>query len=67
MKNKNQTVWAIYNKKGNLVVLSKSRREAQEQALKSSKYRWTFQTFKKDWGYLVEDGYKLAKSEVVAI
>jgi len=61
------TFWAVYNQKGQVVAISKNKRTAQEEALKQSKYRWTHQTFDKDWGYLKNDGYKLLKSRIVPL
>src|SRR3990167_2598199 len=55
----NNIFWAVYNKKGRVVSISKSKEGAQEQALGKSKYRWTFQTIEKDWSCLEEDGYKV--------
>ena len=63
----NNIFWAVYNKKGEAISVSKSKENAQEEALKKSKYRWTFQTYKKDWHYLEEDGWKLLRSIVKPI
>ena len=54
--------WAVYNKKGTVISLSKDKQTAQEEALRLSGYRWTYQTFDRDWEYLVTDGYHVAKS-----
>lgn len=56
--------WAVY-KKNKLISLSPDKTEAQEMALKLSRYRWTFQTFKKDWKHLKTDGYKLLKVKII--
>jgi len=57
--------WAVYNKKWKILSISKDKQAAQEEALKQSKYRWTIQTFEKDWGYLENDGYRILKSRIV--
>ena len=58
---KNQ-FFAVYNKKGVLVSISKYKKIAQQEALKKSNHRWTHQTF---WNYLVKDGYTVFKSKIV--
>ena len=65
MKNKNQ-FWAVYNRNGKVVSISKDKRTAQEAALIKSKYRWTNQTFTRDWNYLAKDGYKILKSCIIS-
>ena len=59
--------WVVYNKKVRVVSISKDKRTAQEEALKLSNHRWTDQTFKKDWGYLLSDGYTIEKSAVITL
>jgi hypothetical protein len=58
-------IWVVYNKKGKVVSFSKDQKTAKIEALRKSKYRWTYQTIRKDWGYLVDDGYKLIRSTLV--
>ena len=57
--------WGVYDKKMKIVSISKDKRFAKEEALKLSNYRWTFQTFKKDWKYLEKDGYRILKSRII--
>lgn len=57
--------YAVYNKKGKVISISKDKRTAQEEALRLSNHRWTFQTFKEDWGYLIKDGYSVKKSVIM--
>lgn len=64
---KENKLWAVYDKRGVVVSISKNKRTAQEEALKQSKYRWTLQTFKTDWEYLESDGYKIFKSHIIPI
>ena len=64
---KKNEFWAVYDKKMRVVSISKNKQITQEEALKLSKHRWTYQTFKRDWGYLVSDGYKVLKSKIVPI
>lgn len=59
--------WAVYNKKGKIISISEDKTTAQKEALASSNYRWTYQTFKQDWGYLIEDGYTVEKSAIIAL
>ncbi len=56
--------WGVYNKKGKIISISKDKFSAQAEALNKSSYRWTWQTFKKDWGYLEKKGYKCLESEI---
>jgi hypothetical protein len=63
---KNQ-FWVVLNKKGKVVSISQDKATAQEEALNKNGHRWTYQTFKKDWGYLLLDGYKVLKSEIKPI
>ena len=58
----NNKFWAVYNKKMKVVSISKDKITAQEEALRKSKHRWTYDTFKKDWGYLEKDGFKILES-----
>lgn len=57
--------WFVYDKKWRVISISKDKQTAQEEALKQSNYRWTIQTFKKDWNYLKNDGCKILKSRIV--
>ena len=54
--------WVVYNKKGKVIAISKNKSTTQEEALRLSKHRFTEQTFTRDWGYLVEEGYTIEKS-----
>jgi len=54
--------WAVYDKNGKVITISKDKRTAQEQALRQSNYRWTYQTFSMDWKSLEKDGYKTLES-----
>jgi hypothetical protein len=70
MKNNNNKInknnfWAVYNKKGVVVSISKNKRTAIEEALTKSNIRWNVQTFKKDCKYLKDDGYEILKSKIV--
>ena len=64
MKN---TFWAVYDKKGYVVSISTDKDTSKSEALNQSTYRWTWNTFDRDWGYLINDGYKLLKSEIKPI
>ena len=57
--------WVVYDNKGKAISMSEDKITACEEALKQSKYRWTYQSFEEDWKYLVKDGYKILKSKVV--
>jgi len=59
------TFWAVYDKNWKIVAISKDKRTAQEEALRLSNYRWTIQTFRKDWGYLENNGHHILKSRIV--
>lgn len=59
------TFWAVYDKNGVVVAISKDKTTAKEEALRKSKYRWTYQTFKEDWGYLKKDGYRIEESVII--
>lgn len=63
MKN---TFWAVY-KKGKVISISKDKVTAQVEALRLSQYRWNNQTFRRDWDYLVQDGYSVVKSIITPI
>lgn len=69
MKNRidRNAFWAVYNKKGKVVAISQDKRTAQEEVLTKSNIRWNVQTFKKDWKYLENDGYKILKSKIVPL
>jgi len=67
IKRKEPEIWVVYNKEGKIVVFGEDKITAQENALKSSNHRWTFQTFDEDWGFLESDGYKVIKSKIVPL
>ena len=60
---KKNTFWAVY-RKGKVITISFTKRNAQEQALTISNHQWTHWSFKKDWQYLVNDGYTVEKSNI---
>jgi len=62
---KKNEFWAVYDKKDKVISISVDKRTAQEEALKKSNYRWSNQTFKQDWGYLISGGYKVIKSTII--
>jgi len=62
--NKNQ-FWAVYDKRGKVVSISKKQETAKEEALNLSGHRWALQTLNKDWGYLVKEGYTIENSTVI--
>ena len=63
---KRNEFWGGFNKKGVLITISKSRRTVQENML-TTKIRWTYQTFRKDWQYMIDDGFKIKKVKFIEI
>lgn len=57
---KNQ-FWAVYNKKGKVVAVSRDKEIAKEDAANFSYY---CEEFDEGWKLLLKDGYKIIKSEV---
>ena len=59
--------YAVYDNGGKVMSISYDKDEAKREALRVSRYRWTYQTFERDWGYLLKDGWKLLKSKIEPI
>ena len=68
MKKKHlNTFWAVYDNKQKFISISKVKTTAQEEALRLSSGRWTYQTFNEDWKRLKKKGYFVVKSFIQPI
>jgi len=61
------TFYAIYNPRGTIVAIHKKLKEAKEQALRLSNYRWSFSEFEKFWALLESDGYSYCRVRIEPI
>lgn len=55
------------NNHGALVSISAVKNGAMEECLRRNKYRWTYQTIKKDWEYLEKDGWKIKRARIILL
>lgn len=61
---KKNEFWVVYDNKNKIVVIEQGNIFAKIETLNKSKYRWTLQTFERDWGYLLNDGYTIKKGVI---